>query len=257
MAGLDIGRTFSRTGGLVGASLSSVGIFLVIVQVVSAAITAVLKGRLAASMTGLAANPRAGLLVFQSGWYWLMLLVSFAVGAVAMAGALTGMVRIGRGETVSVGDLFTAGAAKAVPMFALSLLWMVGLWLGFLMLLVPGLILLAMWAVAAPALALEEVGVIGAFGRSRALTKGSRWKILLVLLVVTLLVYGGGALAMGLFGLSFKEFGASSYATPTIGITVGTAVWGLILGFVVDALLASFYLELHDGTGGHLTDVFA
>jgi hypothetical protein len=41
-----------------------------------------------------------------------------------------------------------------------------------------------MWAVAAPVVVAEKAGVIGALSRSRELTKGARWKILGLFLVV-------------------------------------------------------------------------
>lgn len=257
MAGLDIGRTFSRTAGLVRGSLGSVGVFLLAVQVVSGVVNYFLKGQLATNMAGLAGNPRAGLMLFQSGSYWLMMGFSLLVGAFAMAGAVSGMLRIARGDAATVGDCFGAAMAKALPMLGLTVLWMLGLWLGFILILVPGLIVLAMWCVAAPVLVDEGSGVVAAFGRSRALTKGSRWKILLVLLIVTMVVYGGGALVLGLFGMSMKDFGATSYAMPTLGMTLGTAIFGMLFSMVVDALLCAFYLELHDGSGGQLAEVFA
>src|SRR3546814_19979116 len=56
--------------------------------------------------------------------------------------------------------------------------------------------LFCMWAVVAPALVEERTGVFGAFGRRRELTKGARWKvfglelILLVAMWIVTLVFG-------------------------------------------------------------------
>lgn len=77
---------------------------------------------------------------------------------------------------------------------------------GLVLFLVPGVILYFMWSVASPVLVEERCGVFGSFGESRQLTKGARWKlfgILLVVLLVYWIVSGTAALlAIQIMGLS-------------------------------------------------------
>jgi hypothetical protein len=49
--------------------------------------------------------------------------------------------------------------------------------IGFLLLIVPGLILMVAWSAAVPAKVVEKIGVFEALTRSRDLTRGRRWPI--------------------------------------------------------------------------------
>ena len=67
------------------------------------------------------------------------------------------------------------------------------------LLIVPGLFLLTIWAVIVPAVVIDRTGVMGAFGRSRELVRGSGWQVFGVILVLFLLqaVVGGALQAIG------------------------------------------------------------
>ena len=66
-----------------------------------------------------------------------------------------------------------------------------GMMLGMLLLIVPGLILMTMWYVAVPACVVEGTGPVRSLGRSRELTAGYRWKMFgLILLVIVISVIG-------------------------------------------------------------------
>jgi len=53
-----------------------------------------------------------------------------------------------------------------------------GVMVGFLFLIVPGVILAICWLVSAPVLVVEKVGVFRAMERSLALTRNHRWRSL-------------------------------------------------------------------------------
>ena len=56
-----------------------------------------------------------------------------------------------------------------------------------LLLIIPGLILLTIWAVFAPAIVIERIRVIDAFGRSRELVRGNGWPVFGVIIVAFLI----------------------------------------------------------------------
>ena len=74
-----------------------------------------------------------------------------------------------------------------LPLIGAGILAGIGIVIGLLLLLVPGLILLTIWSVIAPVIVVEHSGVIDAFGRSRALVKGNGWQVFGVILVVFLI----------------------------------------------------------------------
>ncbi|WP_438801690.1 hypothetical protein, partial [Enterobacter hormaechei] len=76
-----------------------------------------------------------------------------------------------------------------LPMIAIGLIAGIGVGIGLLLLIVPGVILWLVWAVVTPAYVQEKVGILEAFGRSAELTKGARGGIFLTMLIVPLLLW--------------------------------------------------------------------
>jgi hypothetical protein len=157
-------------------------------------------------------------------------------------------------EEVTFGASASAGLAKALPLFALALLMTVALLLGFLLLVVPGIILLVIWSVASPALVAEDLGVFEAFGRSRYLTKGARWRVLglgILMLVIfwalsamlgVVLYAGGGLQSVGMASIPFLAFSA------LVG-TISSAFMGTVQ--------TNLYLALRDWKDGPRTGALA
>jgi hypothetical protein len=74
----------------------------------------------------------------------------------------------------SVGELIEATWPVVLPLIVAGILAGLGIAFGFLLLLViPGLFLLTIWAVIAPVIVVEHSGAVDAFGRSRELVKGN------------------------------------------------------------------------------------
>jgi hypothetical protein len=98
------------------------------------------------------------------------------------------------------GDVLDAVQPVAAALLVAGLLWVLALMIGFLALIVPGLILLTIWSVVGPVIALERRSVIEAFTRSRELVRGQGWPVfaavfglvvLLTLATVLLQALGG------------------------------------------------------------------
>jgi hypothetical protein len=132
----------------------------------------------------------AGLLL-AGGGVILVLLASLVqlVGRLLYVGFVVKLVedvRDGRRDS-SIGDLFSAAAPAIMPLIGFSILAGIGVALGLVLLIVPGLVLLTFWSVGAPAIVAERVGVFEAFGRSWNLVKGNAWSVFGALVVVTLI----------------------------------------------------------------------
>lgn len=91
--------------------------------------------------------------------------------------------------------------------------------IGFVLLLVPGLILFTIWAVVAPVVVIERPGGLRALGRSRDLVRGNGWQVLGVILL----------LVIGVF--------VASLLLEAVGSAAGTAA-GLVVRVVVGVLAA-------------------
>jgi hypothetical protein len=89
----------------------------------------------------------------------------------------------------TVGSLFRSVTPVVVPLAIAGILAGIATGIGFILLIVPGLILLTIWAVIAPVIVIERTGAIDAFGRSRELVRGNGWQVFGVIVVVYLLQF--------------------------------------------------------------------
>jgi hypothetical protein len=183
----------------------------------------------------------------------LSVVIGLIISALTQAALTRATVAESEGRKASFGESIAAGVKVLLPLIILSILLALGVMVGFLFLVVPGIILYCMWVAAVPALVEERRGVFGSFGRSRELTRGARWKVFGVLLVV-LVIYWLASAVSGMFMLSSMDFdnpqAAFQMSTSFIivSLIVGTLInlfWGLVQ--------ASLYVELRDWKDGPAT----
>lgn len=248
MESFNLGRTISRTFSLTFGTLATVGLFILVLQVLGVAISFFTQGMMMDQVLDAQAgnDPNAAFAIFGSAAYWVSVLASLVISTLTMGGAVHGYLKSASGEPVSIGDCFSVGLAKLLPLLGLLILWVLGVGIGWILLFVPGVILMCMWSVTVPALIGENRGIIEAFARSRELTKGSRLMIFVTLLIFLVLVYlvmfvliaallggvmGGAIMMPGSAGI--KGFGALIAMLPL--------QW--LFAALLNALLVSIYLE--------------
>ncbi|MCX6385732.1 MAG: hypothetical protein NTV40_03705, partial [Solirubrobacterales bacterium] len=95
---------------------------------------------------------------------------------------------VGQAPIASIGTLLSAITPRLWPLFLLGIVVSLGVYIGLIFLVIPGVILLIIWSVAVQALIIEKCGVWSAINRSVALTRGNRLRILW-LAVILLLIY--------------------------------------------------------------------
>ncbi|HYE26806.1 MAG TPA: glycerophosphoryl diester phosphodiesterase membrane domain-containing protein [Allosphingosinicella sp.] len=181
------------------------------------------------------------------------IVVAVLLGMITQGALVRATVAYSEGRKASFGESAMAGLSVVVPLFLVGLLSSLGIALGFLLLIVPGVILYVMWSVAAPALVEEKLGPVEALGRSRDLTRGARWKIFGLTLVMIVIYWIFSAL-IGVIGMMWYG-GLDDFALATerglplaylafsaIVQTITSAVWGVIQ--------TSLYVELRDWKDG-------
>jgi hypothetical protein len=114
-------------------------------------------------------------------------------------------VRDGRRD-FSVGELFSAAAPYIGTLFLNGLLAGIAITIGFILIIVPGLILITIWSVIAPSIVVEDRGVIEAFGRSRELVRGNGWNVFGAIVLAFLIVIAVSIVA-GLIGSALGDGG--------------------------------------------------
>lgn len=124
-------------------------------------------------------------------------------------------VRDGRRDH-SVGQLLRSVEPVLWPLMVVSLLFGIGVAIGFVLIIIPGLILLTMWCVVAPVTVLERPGIIAAFGRSRELVRGNGWPVFGVIARLYLAVIIISLLA----GIAASGLGSGGRALVQLIVTV-------------------------------------
>ena len=150
--------------------------------------------------------------------------------------------------------LLRTGVRLLLPIAVLSLAFGLAMALGLLLLIVPGLILLVRWFVAAPARAIEGPGIRNAFAHSAALTQGHRWAIFVLAIVVFLgsaVVFGAGIYITANWGRALA--GVHLAALPSL-------LMSAVIGGLNAVATAVAYVELRrvkrGGLEGELAAVF-
>jgi len=119
----------------------------------------------------------------------LVSLVLRLLGGLLVQGTLVELVRdLHEGRPrASLGDYYRRTRGELGTLLAATVLAAVGISLGFVFLLVPGLILLARWSLIVPLVMLERRSVGEAFARSNQLVRGKTGRVLVIAVVAGLI----------------------------------------------------------------------
>jgi hypothetical protein len=92
----------------------------------------------------------------------------------------------------SAGELLSSATPFILPLIGAGILAGLGIGIGLLLLVVPGLFLLTIWSVIAPVIVIEKAPVMKSFSRSRELVRGNGWPVFGAIVVAFLIVIVGG-----------------------------------------------------------------
>jgi hypothetical protein len=174
----------------------------------------------------LAPNAVAVLLSLAVVWVLSVLYQGFVVQVVAQA-------RVGV-QVAGQRELLRAVTPALGALFAISILAAIGEGIGFLLFVVPGLVLLTMWSVVVPVEVLERRGVLGSFGRSRELVRGNGWNVFLVIVfvyltvLVILLLAAALTSAAGAVGRDLVQWAVSVALMPVVALSASVLYFELL-----------------------------
>jgi hypothetical protein len=88
-----------------------------------------------------------------------------------------------------IAELMKAVTPVLGSLLVISILFAVGVGIGFVLIIIPGLFLLTIWSVVVPVEVLEHRGIIGSFERSREMVRGNGWNVFGVIVIVWVVIF--------------------------------------------------------------------
>lgn len=229
----SVGGLFSETVSLVRDKLTEIGLYVVVVGGLAAIgyVLGLTEPTAAAVGVGFSIDGD------DSPASALFGLVSAIVSIVAAYWLLT--------QFLAARGRLLPGGSRFWPYIGMSILSVLGVVLGFILLIVPGIILMIRWSAASGFLIGGREGMTDALGASWEATKGHSWPIFFAAILMFLAVVVAGGIVGGLFG------------------AIGDLPGGIASAFVEAAASAVFmafgiaiYVLVQDDTG-QLAETFA
>lgn len=160
------------------------------------------------------------------------------VAATLYQGMVVGLVRdVQEGRTdSSFSELLGYATPVLLPLIGAGLLSGLGIGIGMVLLIAPGLFLLTIWAVIAPVIVIERSGVIDAFKRSRELVRGNGWPVFWVVIVAFLIAFAG-SLIFGAIANSVSDGPLVRIVFSALASTITAPITALVAGVLYYRLL--------------------
>jgi hypothetical protein len=232
----DMGRVFSGTIAAISANWMAILGITVVAGILSAVANSTVMSDMAAATSAAGVIPDASFYTSRS--FLLSSVGGLLISAFAQAAIVQALFTRDTGNAVTPGDIVMGGLRFVLPLTGLTILWWIAISIGFVLLFVPGAILITMWSVCVPVLIGENSGVMAAFGRSRALTKGIRWAVF-----GTLLLFG---LGLAFISTAFQGFSTTGLLQLYQTNIILASLVGVLLFAVQTAMLSAFLYALYN-----------
>jgi hypothetical protein len=236
----EMGRVVSRTFGVIGRNF----VVFLLLALVLAGIPQAITRYFAQTQAAASFSLTHSLLSFA------FVIIGFMALSVLQVALVYGSIADLNGKKASVGDCLATGMRFLWPVIGVSLLTGIAVGFGFLLLIVPGVLMGLAWCMNVPAVVVERKGVMEAFGRSADLTRGHRAAIFGLVVVYVLIVWIIDAVAIALTGgLSFAALAQGQNSFNGVEWVLMT-VLQVVQSLIGAAGLASIYFELRSTKEG-------
>ncbi|MGA0606527.1 hypothetical protein ACO2Q0_11045 [Phenylobacterium sp. VNQ135] len=256
---IDIGRVIGDTFKVLGRNFVTFFVLSLVLTGLPTGVFTALQGALYQPAEGVTFDPDMIL------WSMLGGLVTLATTGILQGSLIYATVQDMNGAKPSIGESLATGLRNFLPLIVVSILAALGMVLGFMLLIVPGVMLLVAWSVVLPALIADRTGIFGAFGRSAELTRGNRWRIFGLLLITWIAAMLFGLIFGAIAGVNLLTAGTDADAIQRAAfspLNIAINVLSQTLTYMVTSTgIAVLYVELRkarDGLGPQwLSEIFS
>jgi len=157
-------------------------------------------------------------------------------------------VRDGRAD-LDLGETVRAALPYVVPVAVASILASIGIAIGFILIIVPGLILLTFWSLIVPSIVIGGEGITGSFSKSWRTVRGYAWHVFgtYVLVFLILIVFD---IVLGLILVALPLL-ARSFISSLVSGTLVAPFLALVVTLVYYRLIAAHGAPAADGGPGY------
>lgn len=180
-------------------------------------------------------------------------LLILSLAGLFFQGAVTaGCLEDAAGRRPSLSTCLSAAWRNFWPLFGISFLTNLAVILGLLVFIVPGVLLMVRWLLAPAIQVGEGAGVSRSLELSAKRTKGSRWRVFLLLLLSFLI----GGLVLGVAAIPSLVMDLESGSYLWIESLAATPLSSTLLSLLSGVGLAAVYLQFSSGAGAGVAEVF-
>jgi hypothetical protein len=191
---------------------------------------------------GGAADPFAILAMMRSPGYWLAVLASWIASLWMMSAAYLKVAAIGSGGDLSLGTALQQALSRLPTLALMTILLAIVLSLGFVLLIIPCLILAVSLALCFNTALFEGKGPVTALSESHRLVWGNWWRtaaILTVGFIIAFVIYMAVSLVLGIV-MPFAVLGGGDAGN----LLLITMITSLIIGILISLLVTPLYIAM-------------
>lgn len=199
-----------------------------------------------ASTAASSGDPAAALAIFSDPNYWLATLFTIAMSVLASGAMYVKQQAIASGDELSLGSAVQTSLGRLLPQVLMVILYAVAVGIGFVLLLIPGFILMLSLMLCWVLVVLERKGPIASLVGSHRLVWGNWWRtsaILTVGFIILMVLYLAVAFLAGMI-TPFLGFGSDPFMVGFVSGFIINAVLYLLVTPYYAALLLSIYWDL-------------
>jgi len=245
----DVGRVVERTFSSITRNFPVFLLLTLLLAGVPAVLTGLLLYLAGIGAAGAAANANLSQL-FTTGAAGggLAALVGAIASFILQAAVVYGTIADLNGRRAVFADCLSTGLRSWFWIFLLAIVVGVAEVFGFILFIVPGVMMAVAWIVAVPALVVERTGVFGAMSRSAELTRGHRWPILGLLVIYIIAAGIISSMVSVVVGAAAASVSTAAMQ-PTLQLIAQPLV-SVITKLISSAGVASIYFELRSTREG-------
>lgn len=176
----------------------------------------------------------------------IMLIVGMVAVAISQAATIAAVSEIHLGRSISIGGAFAEARGSILPICVISLVLGLFMMLGFMLLIVPGILMMLRWALVIPVVVIEGLPMNAAMARSSALTEGHRGRVFLIYVlyfIITLVFSALWEVPIGVASVMSRSTGGLSPVWVSVAAQAGTFATQSLVGPLLTISLSLLYYD--------------